>query len=83
MSSTKQGAFYDEHPFDWVESYNPAKSRAYMSPLLLQAIDGLDRIQRGTSSAQYLPATLDGISHTLQMGFDHVVRNGPGAAMDD
>jgi SAM-dependent methyltransferase len=43
MSSTKQGAFYDEHPFDWVESYDPAEGRAYISPLLLQAIDGLGK----------------------------------------
>jgi SAM-dependent methyltransferase len=43
MNSTKQGAFYDEHPFDWVGSYDPAEGRAYISPLLLQAIDSLDR----------------------------------------
>jgi SAM-dependent methyltransferase len=43
MDSTKQGDFYDEHPFDWVESDDPAEGRAYISPLLLQAIDGLEK----------------------------------------
>jgi len=43
MSSAKQGTFYDEHPFDWVEGYQPREGHAYISPLLLQVIDRLEK----------------------------------------
>ena len=41
MSLTKQTTFYDEHPFDWVESYPGDERRRVISPLLLQVIDAL------------------------------------------
>lgn len=41
MTSAKQGAFYDEHPFDWVEGFDPRDARSYVSPLLLRTIENL------------------------------------------
>jgi SAM-dependent methyltransferase len=43
MSLTKQATFYDEHPFDWVESYPGEERRRVISPLLLKVIDALPR----------------------------------------
>jgi len=42
-----------------------------------------DRIECGTSAAEYIPASFNGISHAIQVCLDHVVRDGPSAAMDD
>jgi len=33
--------FYDEHPFDWVESYRPEELRAVMAPLLVALVESL------------------------------------------
>jgi SAM-dependent methyltransferase len=41
MTSVKQGEFYDQHPFDWVERFDPRDASAYVSPLLLRAIGEL------------------------------------------
>lgn len=41
MSLVKQTTFYDEHPFDWVESYRGEELRKVISPLLLEVIDAL------------------------------------------
>jgi len=42
-----------------------------------------DRIECGTPAAEHIPASFNGISYAIQVRLDHVVRNGPGAAMDD
>lgn len=41
MSLVKQTTFYDEHPFDWVESYSGEELRKVISPPLLEVIDAL------------------------------------------
>lgn len=41
MSFVKQTTFYDDHPFDWVESYRGEDLRKVISPLLLRVIDAL------------------------------------------
>ena len=41
-----------------------------------------DRIERRTAALEHAPARSHGIAHAVEMGFDHVVRNGPGAAMN-
>ena len=41
MSLVKQATFYDQHPFDWVESYSGEELRKVISPLLLEVIDAL------------------------------------------
>jgi SAM-dependent methyltransferase len=41
MSLVKQTTFYDDHPFDWFESYRGEDLRKVISPLLLDVIDAL------------------------------------------
>src|SRR5579862_7623268 len=41
MSLVKEATFYDEHPFDWVESYSGEDLRKVISPALLDVIDSL------------------------------------------
>jgi SAM-dependent methyltransferase len=43
MSLVKETTFYDEHPFDWFESYRGADRRKVISPLLLDVIDALPK----------------------------------------
>ena len=43
MSLAKEPTFYDEHPFDWFESYRGEERRKVISPLLLQVIDALPK----------------------------------------
>jgi SAM-dependent methyltransferase len=43
MSLVKQPTFYDDHPFDWFESYQGEDRRKVISPLLLEVIDALPR----------------------------------------
>lgn len=41
MNLVKEATFYDEHPFDWFESYRGEERRKLISPLLLEIIDTL------------------------------------------
>jgi SAM-dependent methyltransferase len=41
MSLVKETTFYDDHPFDWFESYQGEDRRKVISPLLLEVIDAL------------------------------------------
>jgi SAM-dependent methyltransferase len=41
MSHVKLTTFYDDHPFDWFESYSGEELRKVISPLLLEVIDAL------------------------------------------
>jgi SAM-dependent methyltransferase len=41
MRFVKQKTFYDDHPFDWFESYQGEDRRRVISALLLEVIDGL------------------------------------------
>ena len=41
MSLVKQATFYNQHPFDWVESYSGEELRKVISPPLLEVIDAL------------------------------------------
>ena len=41
MTLVKETTFYDDHPFDWFESYHGEDRRKVISPLLLQVIDAL------------------------------------------
>jgi SAM-dependent methyltransferase len=43
MSLVKETTFYDEHPFDWFESYRGEERRKVISPLLLEVIDALPK----------------------------------------
>jgi SAM-dependent methyltransferase len=43
MSLVKEATFYDEHPFDWFESYLGEERRKLISPLLLEIIDTLPK----------------------------------------
>jgi SAM-dependent methyltransferase len=43
MSLVKETTFYDEHPFDWFESYRGEDRRKVISPLLLDVIDALPK----------------------------------------
>jgi SAM-dependent methyltransferase len=43
MSLVKETTFYDDHPFDWFESYQGEDRRKVISPLLLEVIDALPR----------------------------------------
>jgi len=39
MNLVKESTFYDDHPFDWFESYQGEDRRKVISPLLLEVID--------------------------------------------
>lgn len=41
MSLVKEATFYDDHPFDWFESYQGEDRRKVISALLLEVIDAL------------------------------------------
>lgn len=41
MLHAEQRAFYDEHPFDWVENYDPQELCSVISPLLEQALEAV------------------------------------------
>ena len=41
MSLVKEATFYDDHPFDWFESYQGEDRRKVISSLLLEVIDAL------------------------------------------
>jgi SAM-dependent methyltransferase len=41
MSLVKESTFYDDHPFDWFESYQGEDRRKVISPLLLEVIDAV------------------------------------------
>ena len=43
----------------------------------------LDRIERRSTAFEHPPARSHGVAHTVEMSFHHVIRNGPGAAMND
>jgi len=43
MSRVKEATFYDDHPFDWFESYQGEDRRKVISALLLEVIDALPR----------------------------------------
>lgn len=43
MSPVKEATFYDDHPFDWFESYQGEDRRKVISTLLLEVIDALPR----------------------------------------
>jgi SAM-dependent methyltransferase len=43
MSLVKEATFYDDHPFDWFESYQGEDRRKVISTLLLEVIDALPR----------------------------------------
>jgi SAM-dependent methyltransferase len=43
MSLVKEPTFYDDHPFDWFESYQGEGRRKVISALLLEVIDALPR----------------------------------------
>jgi SAM-dependent methyltransferase len=43
MSRVKEKTFYDEHPFEWFESYRAEDRRKVISPLLLEIIDALPK----------------------------------------
>ena len=43
----------------------------------------LDRIERRTAAAEHFPSRRQGVADAIQMRVDHVIRNGPGAAMDE
>jgi SAM-dependent methyltransferase len=43
MSLVKEATFYDDHPFDWFESYQGEDRRKVISPLLLEVIDSLPK----------------------------------------
>jgi SAM-dependent methyltransferase len=43
MSLVKEATFYDDHPFDWFESYQGEDRRKVISALLLEVIDALPR----------------------------------------
>ena len=41
-----------------------------------------DRIERRPAALEHAPARSHGVAHAVEMSFHHVVRNGPGAAMN-
>jgi len=41
MGVARQSTFYDDHPFDWFDSFPGEERRKVISPLLLQVIDAL------------------------------------------
>jgi SAM-dependent methyltransferase len=41
MGLVKESTFYDDHPFDWFESYQGEDRRKVISPLLLEVIDAI------------------------------------------
>lgn len=43
MNLVKEATFYDDHPFDWFESYQGEDRRKVISTLLLEVIDALPR----------------------------------------
>ena len=42
----------------------------------------LDSVERRAAAFEHAPTRSHGVAHAVEMGFDHVVRNGPGAAMN-
>ena len=40
-------------------------------------------IERRPAAFEHPPACGHGVAHAVEMSFDHVIRNGPGAAVDD
>ena len=42
----------------------------------------LHRVERRSAAFEHPPARSHGIAHTVEMSFHHVIRNGPGAAMN-
>ena len=42
-----------------------------------------DGIKRRSAAFEHPPARSHGVAHAVEMSFDHVIRNGPGAAMND
>jgi hypothetical protein len=43
----------------------------------------LDGVESRASAAERLPACSGGVADTVEMSLDHVIRNGPGASMDN
>src|SRR5439155_4104493 len=43
----------------------------------------LYRIQCRSATVEHTPASSNRVAHTVQVGLDHVVRNGPGATVDE
>ena len=43
----------------------------------------LDRVERRPSALKHVPSGGAGIAHAVQVSLDHVIGNGPGAAVDD
>ena len=42
----------------------------------------LDGVERRPAAFQHPPARSHGVAHTVEMSFHHVIRNGPGTAMN-
>ena len=42
-----------------------------------------DRVERRAAAFQHPPARSHGVAHAVEMSFHHVIRNGPGTAMND
>jgi hypothetical protein len=42
----------------------------------------LDSVERRTAPFQHAPTCSHGVEHAIQMGFDHVIGNGPGTAVN-
>src|ERR1043166_5407506 len=42
----------------------------------------LNRVERRPAGFKYAPASSHGIANAIEMGFDHVIGNGPGTAMN-
>src|SRR5208282_893000 len=52
--------------------------------VVLENDDGLfDRVQSRAAAFEGAPSRGNGIAHTVEVRFDHVVGNGPGSAVDD
>ncbi len=81
----KRGAVHDEGiELHFAVAIEKAAAPGVESLVIFHDDDSFfDRIERRAAALKHPPTRSHGIAHAIEMGFDHVVGNGPGAAMNN
>ncbi len=84
-SAAQRGAVHDEGiELHFAVAIEKAAAAGIESLVVFHDDDSFfDRIERRPATLEHAPARGHGVAHAVEMGFDHVVGNGPGAAMND
>ena len=83
-SGAQGGAVHDEGiELHFAVAIEKAAAAGVESLVVFHDDDGFfDRVERRAAAFEHAPARGHGVAHAVEMSFDHVVRNGPGAAMN-